>query len=287
MDPNSGTVRVDLTPAAGFCIKSKTLQAAVCKVSAHSQQSTKLDAPLSGSLGSVPGTLSVPKGTKVFINIAWDANVPPPPEGNEEAIQNAMRGEEELDENTEKGWFVPVIVSEPRSDADKAGKLSVVFDCVYNASLKSRCLRDHAFRAFLVELGLQRIEAQHSLLLSRQLGTPNIASKGKLQPRSALVPLILYPETHPLRAENKAKRLIEEIEPLPSSSQREGKVPVSQESTPSLAPKSILKKPAPMQEVPKRQEKAKSTGKSERPKFEWAKDGDLLPRVNTRSRSLA
>ena len=56
---------------------------------------------------------------KVFVNVAWDANVPPPPEGSEEAIQRAMRGEEELDESTEQGWFVPVVVSEPRIDKDK------------------------------------------------------------------------------------------------------------------------------------------------------------------------
>ena len=66
--------------------------------------------------------LTVPKGCKIFVNIAWDANVPPPPEGSEDAIQKVMSGEGELDEGalaTGRGWFVPVVVSEPRSDADK------------------------------------------------------------------------------------------------------------------------------------------------------------------------
>ena len=45
--------------------------------------------------------------------------VPPPPEGSEEVIQRAMRGEEEIHENNEEAWFVPVIVSDPRSDVDK------------------------------------------------------------------------------------------------------------------------------------------------------------------------
>lgn len=120
MDLKSSTVRVNLSPAAGFCIKSKTLQSAVCKVSSQSQSATKLDGtPSPASLTSLPGTLSIAKGTKVFVNIAWDSNVPPPPEGNEEAVQKAMRGEEELDESVEQGWFVPVVVSEPRTDIDK------------------------------------------------------------------------------------------------------------------------------------------------------------------------
>lgn len=52
------------------------------------------------------------------MNIAWDANVPPPPEGSEEAIQKAMTGEEP-DVDDEEQWFVPVVVSEPRSAVDK------------------------------------------------------------------------------------------------------------------------------------------------------------------------
>lgn len=52
-----------------------------------------------------------------------------------------------------------------------------------------------------VELAFQRIEAQTSgaILLSRQIATPNIASKGKLEPRTVKIPSILYPEGHPNR----------------------------------------------------------------------------------------
>ncbi len=118
---HTATVRVCLSPAPGFCIKSSTLQPAVCKITAQSAQSlSKLDGPSQSALiTSTPGTLSLPKGIKVFVNIAWDANVPPPPEGSEETIQRAMKGEDETSFTTDGGWFVPVIVSEPRSDADK------------------------------------------------------------------------------------------------------------------------------------------------------------------------
>ncbi|KAJ3817045.1 hypothetical protein F5880DRAFT_1493522, partial [Lentinula raphanica] len=60
------------------------------------------------------------------------------------------------------------------------GKPSLVFDCVFHTSVKFRTLPDPEFKVFIIELSLQRIEAQTQLILSRQIGTPNIAAKGKL-----------------------------------------------------------------------------------------------------------
>ncbi|GAW01721.1 Protein interacting with Hsp90 1 [Lentinula edodes] len=142
-------------------------------------------------------SISIPQGYKIFVNVAWDANVPPPPDGNEDAIQRAMNGDE-LDKGNLDDWFVPVIVSEGRFDTDKAGKPSLVFDCVFHNSIKSRTLRDPEFKVFIIELSVQRIEAQTQLVLSRQIGTPNIAAKGKLQPRTVSIPSLLA------RAEAKA-----------------------------------------------------------------------------------
>ncbi|KAF7326921.1 Protein interacting with Hsp90 1 [Mycena venus] len=88
-----------------------------------------------------------------------------------------------------------------------AGNPSLVFDCIYHTSIKSRTVRDAAFKVFIQELALQRIEAQTSLVLSRQISTPNIASKGKLLPRTVLIPSSVpkAPKTRPL---------IEEILPV-------------------------------------------------------------------------
>ncbi|KXN83983.1 PIH1 domain-containing protein 1 [Leucoagaricus sp. SymC.cos] len=143
---------IDLTPTPGFCIKSTVVN---------------------------PATL------KVFINICYDKNVPPPPPADEEIIKRAMTAQDD----NEDLYHVPVVVSHPREDKDKAGNPSLVIDCVYNTTLKSRTLKDPEFKMFLAELALQRIEAQTlSLTLSRQIGTPNIAAKGKLEPRRVWVP---------------------------------------------------------------------------------------------------
>ena len=36
----------------------------------------------------------MPVGMKVFVNMAYDANVPPPPQGSEDIIKRAIKGEE-------------------------------------------------------------------------------------------------------------------------------------------------------------------------------------------------
>ncbi|KAF8064117.1 pre-RNA processing PIH1/Nop17-domain-containing protein [Lyophyllum atratum] len=205
---------ISLKPVAGFCVKTSTLQPTVFTQSKGSQPQPK------NVLEPVQSAVPIPAGFKVFVNIAWDPNVPPPPPGSEEVIQRAMQGED-VDERNPDGWYVPVVVSDGRQDKDKAGKPSLVFDCIYNTSVKSRTLTDPEFKLFIVELALQRIEAQTSLTLSRQIGTPNIASKGKLSPRTVFIPSFLIAETSDSKATvgspTPKKSLIQEVTPATSS----------------------------------------------------------------------
>ncbi|KAG6856545.1 hypothetical protein H0H87_003364 [Tephrocybe sp. NHM501043] len=206
---------IALKPVAGFCVKSSTTQPAVFSP----------NPPQNGVLE--PTTpIAIPIGFKVFANIAWDPNVPPPPQGSEEVIHRAMQGQD-VDEGNSDGWYVPVVVSNGRQDKDK-------------------------------ELALQRIEAQTSLSLSRQIGTPNITSKGKLLPRTVYIPSFLVnqglsPSVPP--AQTAAKPLIQEVTPATSSAAG-GK------------PKGILKaasSPSTNQQESKVQHS--------RPTWSWSKDG--------------
>ncbi|KAH0579754.1 Protein interacting with Hsp90 1 [Termitomyces sp. J132] len=214
---------IQLEPVAGFCIKS-----------------TVNDAPN--------------HGLKVFVNIAWDPHVPQPPPGSELRIRRAMLGHDVDDPNPD-AWYVPVVVSDGRQDKDKAGKPALVFDCVYNTSLKSRTLTDPEFKLFIVELALQRIEAQTSLVLSRQIGTPNIVSKGKLLPRTVNIPSSLLTEgsTHSiLPAPSTTHQLIQEVSP-----------PVAPSST---KPKGILKSAS----------TSTLKERSSTPTWSWSKDGTKI-----------
>jgi hypothetical protein len=150
---SSSKAKITLKPVPGFCVKTATLQPALYE-------------PLPGDNAKLEPSEVIPAGRKVFVNIAWDANVPPPPEGSEQDIKKAMTGED-----TDDGWFVPVVVSHPRQDKDKgmsspilendafipslyclwqAGKPSLVFDCVFNSTVKTRTLIDQDFKIFLI-----------------------------------------------------------------------------------------------------------------------------------------
>ncbi|KAJ6553989.1 pre-RNA processing PIH1/Nop17-domain-containing protein [Mycena vulgaris] len=242
---------VSLKPTAGFCLKSSTLQETVLKISSAVR-------PSPNSLEPQSKSIVVPKGLKVFINIAWDPNVPPPPEGNEEAIQRAMRGEDDADHLNPDAWFVPVVVSDAKQDTDKAGNPSLVFDCVYNSSIRSRTVRDALFKTFIQELALQRIEAQTTLILSRQISTPNIASKGKLLPRTVLIPSSFSSSSGPTAP---TKPLIEEVDVTPSAV-------APNRSKPEISTKGILKPTAASQPKPTAPVKPDTAS---RPTWTWAK----------------
>ncbi|EMD35118.1 hypothetical protein CERSUDRAFT_97034 [Gelatoporia subvermispora B] len=261
------TVKVDLAPTPGFCVKTTALQDAVCTVSSPAPSPNTLDGPSARS-----GPISVPKGLKIFLNIAWDANVPPPPPGSDEAIQRAMLGDDDLDPRTD--YFVPVVVSEPRQVTDKAGKPSIVLDAIYNASLKPRASKEPAFKTFLIELAFQRVEAQCGILLARQIGTPNIAAKGAIAPRAVAIPAALFPEGHPSRAlagadeeqQPRKTKLIEELD-APASTP-----PGAASPSAPKAPKGILKPPA--ASTPTAAEAGTPTAAlPPPPELSWAKNG--------------
>ncbi len=119
---------------------------------------------------------------------------------------------------------------------------------------------------YVVELALQRIEAQYTVALSRHLGTPNILSKGKLAPRTVLVPLRLYPATHPLHKESSSISLIQEVGDVKDGgAPKEAKAELTQ-------PKGILKKTTSTTDaIGNAKENARPLGT-----FEWTKEGDRI-----------
>lgn len=145
---SSAFTTVELKPTPGFVVKSSTTIPYLLPAPAQPQppRNPNLLEP------AEPAALPVPAGLKVFINIAWDAHVPPPPTGSEEVIQRAMLGEDE-DEYSQAeggGYYVPVVVSDGRTDTDKKGARALVFDAVFHTSVKARTMRDEAFKTFII-----------------------------------------------------------------------------------------------------------------------------------------
>lgn len=215
---------------------------------------------------------------------------------------------------------------------DEAGKPSLVFDCVYNPALKSRSTKDENFRLYIIgtclrfllynvkclsttltqpfihpELALEHVESKISVYLSRQIGTPNIASKGKLESRTVLIPnRMLYKagskEADAAKVQAK-KPLIEEIparrtDPGTNTADKVKAVePEKEKVKTSEKPKSILKstsstslaekatakrplieditmEPAASREAKKTKEG--SEGPLPPPRWKWRKDEDRI-----------
>ena len=124
-----------MSPTPGFVIKSVTTESGFYTYPPKSGSSKSPQA--SGHSDQLPTTLQIPKGLKVFINIAWDANVPPPPpDASENAIRKAMMGEDIYVEDSKgKGdtvlgegeYYLPVVVTEPRADVDKGVSIFVCY----------------------------------------------------------------------------------------------------------------------------------------------------------------
>lgn len=93
-------VAVALNPVPGFCVKSRTTNDTDIQLTAS-------DKPC-----------HVEKGLKIFVNLAWDPNVPPPPPASDDAVYRAMQGLD-ADESNPEAWFVPIVLSDARQDSDK------------------------------------------------------------------------------------------------------------------------------------------------------------------------
>ncbi|TDL26793.1 hypothetical protein BD410DRAFT_782854 [Rickenella mellea] len=290
---SSSSTRVTLSPSPGFTVKSSTTDSAVYTLSTP-DQSVQPPSTASSSKNLLEPTtpkspvLLIPKGIKTFLNIAWDKNVPAPPPASEDAIRRAMMGEDieaALTENGKDGvYIVPVIVSEPREDKDKSGNPSIVFDCIFNSSLKSRATKDPEYRTYLIELALEHVEEKAKITLSRQISTPKIASKGKLDPRTVLIPNSLL-SSGPASSTAARKILVEELPASTKGSVKGKEKEVHQ-------PKSILRSKPSQSSVTNGKSATKplieelgdplDNSSHEKiklgqvPRWRWAKDGDRI-----------
>ncbi|KAH9003859.1 hypothetical protein EDB86DRAFT_2798811 [Lactarius hatsudake] len=192
-------MNVNISPSPGFCVKSKLLH---------------------------PGFLNrvaLPQGLKVFVNVAWSKDVPPPLNSVKKTLELATAtstgDHQTLSDN---GGDIPIyiFVSDGRLDTDKAGNPSVVFDCIYHTLFKSYVLKDADVKNLLIERALKQIEIQNSLSLSRTLGKPNITSKGALEQRIVSIPAELFPKDRHRDVSpgnTSTKRLVEEVPSLHGS----------------------------------------------------------------------
>jgi hypothetical protein len=170
---STSNVTIGVSPSPGFCIKSNLLQPGILNVTS-ADQPTRTPVP-------------TPQGLKVFVNIAWSKDVPPPLDGVEKVLESVAH-DHRMDPRSESADSITVFASDGRLDVDKGtatnrsclmnvpfaqairvlyfrctqknqltdlyhhlvGKPALIFDCIYNSSLKHHASKDAEFRNCLI-----------------------------------------------------------------------------------------------------------------------------------------
>ncbi|ANB15270.1 Pih1p [Sugiyamaella lignohabitans] len=108
--------------------------------------------------------LNLPEGCKVFINICTDPAVDVPKERWVDVKENIE---------------LPMLVSDPRTDVDKKGVESAVFDCCVNDRVGQEFAIYKDFRVYIIEASMAMVELQSGCSIDREnLATPKLKVKG-------------------------------------------------------------------------------------------------------------
>lgn len=135
-----------LDPKPGYVIKSRVLEA-------HNY-------------------LKYSSGTKIFINICHDSQVPKPKQEFDPAVVFPLIIQNE--------WEIPIIVSEEKETRDKKGIPSFVYDCCINSLCFQWCQVNAELRQILNEWCLESVEMLYEVTLDREYSIPKMLSKGEL-----------------------------------------------------------------------------------------------------------
>lgn len=110
--------------------------------------------------------------TKVFINICHDAQVPKPQVGFDPAVVFPLIMKNE--------WEIPIIASTEKTDTDKKGAESFVYDCCINDECFRWILVSKDLKLILIEWCLESVELMFDVVLEREYSTPKMTKKGTL-----------------------------------------------------------------------------------------------------------
>lgn len=117
------------------------------------------------------GRTSLLTGTKTFINICHNAEVPlPEVDFNPSIVYPLIMNNK---------WEIPIITSSIRQDTDKKGNLCYVCDCCINSKSVTWIQKDLQLREILVEWCLESCELREEVELSRdEITFPKLKKKG-------------------------------------------------------------------------------------------------------------
>uniref|UniRef100_A0A060TBI1 ARAD1D35398p n=1 Tax=Blastobotrys adeninivorans TaxID=409370 RepID=A0A060TBI1_BLAAD len=110
------------------------------------------------------------QGTKTFINLCVDDQVPEP---NVQSYDDVSVSPDD--------FVVPIVLSQERETIDKAGRKSLVRDCCVNPRVVDNSLKNARFRLMVIETCLELVGNSSDEVLSREFSLPKMQFKESLE----------------------------------------------------------------------------------------------------------
>ncbi|CAK7895822.1 protein interacting with Hsp90 1 [[Candida] anglica] len=110
--------------------------------------------------------------TKVFINICYDEQVPKPGQEFDASVVFPMI--------ISNQWEIPIITSQEKTNKDKKGVPSLVYDCCINKDCFTWCQLNSDLKSILIEWCIEAVEILYDITLEREYTLPKMISKGEL-----------------------------------------------------------------------------------------------------------
>lgn len=118
-------------------------------------------------------------GTKIFINLCSDEQVPPPDINFDPPVVYPMIINDQ--------WEIPIITSAIREDKDKKGSLCYIWDCCINTKCAQWIRKEYQLREIVVEWCLESCDLAELIEISRDdISFPKMKSKGSIPPLEIL-----------------------------------------------------------------------------------------------------
>lgn len=160
-------------------------------------------------------------GTKVFVNICYDNQVPKPEQEFDPSVVFALI--------VDNKWEIPIIVSKEKEVKDKLGSASLAYDCCINDTCFRWCNINGDLRSILNEWCIEAIELLYGLVLDRQYSIPKMLCKGELSQteikQNELHESGFQKQLHDLK-QNEVLGLVNELDSPQDQSEPEGAIDV-------------------------------------------------------------
>nr|BAN21222.1 conserved hypothetical protein [Riptortus pedestris] len=113
------------------------------------------------------------EGDKSFVNICHTREIPPPKEIADKELITILESEDP------SSYRMPMSISDPHTEADKSGNLTLAYDVAVNSSLIHKIENNKLFQVFFMTILLEALQDKYKIKVNMTSQTPYIILKNR------------------------------------------------------------------------------------------------------------